>query len=77
MLGKDRGVALLIIIILIIAAVTGTLWQVLEIAVGVAVGIFLAAVVLAAAAYYFVRNRVRSFQRDFRRRDQDDRPERY
>lgn len=77
MLGKDRGVALLIIIILIIAAVTGTLWQVLEIAAGVAVGIFLAMVLLAAAAYYFVRNRVRSFQRDFRRGDRDDRPERY
>jgi len=77
MLGKDRDVALLIIIILIIAAVTGTLWQVLEIAAGVAVGIFLAMVLLAAAAYYFVRNRVRSLQRDFRRGDRDDRPERY
>lgn len=68
--------ALLILIILIIAAVTGTLWQVLEIAAGVAIGIFLAMVLLAAAAYYFARNRVRRFQRDFRR-ERDDRPERY
>lgn len=71
---------LLIIVILIIAAVTGTLWQVLEIAAGVAIGIFLAGLLLAGAGYFFVRNRVRSFQRDWRRDragPRDDRPERY
>lgn len=72
---------ILIIIILIIAAITGTLWTVLEIAAGVAVGIFLAAVLLAVAGYLFVRGRVRAFRRDWTRDREgwrrDDRPERY
>lgn len=46
---------LLIIILLIIAAVTGVLWRVLEIAAGVALGIFLAAVLLSAASYFLIR----------------------
>ncbi|MDQ3991138.1 MAG: hypothetical protein M3245_02345 [Actinomycetota bacterium] len=49
---------ILVIIILIIAAATGTLWQVLEIAAGVAVGIFLAAALLVVAAYAWIRRRL-------------------
>lgn len=60
--------ALLIIVILIIAAVTGTLWTVLEIAAGVAVGIFLAAVLLTVAVYYLVRSKIRQAQRDWESR---------
>jgi hypothetical protein len=37
----------LILIILVAAAVSGTLWEVLEIAAGVAVGLFLFAVLVA------------------------------
>jgi membrane protein implicated in regulation of membrane protease activity len=77
MLGKDGGVGLLILIILIIAAVTGTLWQVLQIAFGVALGIFLASVLLSLAVYYFVRSRVRRLRRDAHRRYQGGPPERY
>jgi peptidoglycan/LPS O-acetylase OafA/YrhL len=58
----------LILIIVIIAAITGTLWTVLEIAAGVVLGIFLAAVLLAAAAYLFIRSRFRRFRRDVDRR---------
>lgn len=73
---------LLIVIVLVIAAVTGTLWQVLEIAAGVAIGIFVAGLVLAVAGYLFVRSRFRAFRRDWTRdrgdpRYRDDRPERY
>lgn len=59
---------ILILIILIIAAITGTLWTVLEIAAGVAIGIFLAAVLLVAAAYYTLRSRFRRYRRDVDRR---------
>lgn len=58
----------LILIILIIAAITGTLWTVLEIAAGVAIGIFLATVLLVAAAFFVVRSRFRRFRRDVDRR---------
>lgn len=54
---------LLILILLIIAAITGTLWQVLEVAVGVALGIFLAAVLLAVGGYFLIRSRFRRFRR--------------
>jgi membrane protein implicated in regulation of membrane protease activity len=54
---------LLIVIILIIAALTGTLWGVLKIAAGVALGIFLATALVATAAFLLLRSRVRRFQR--------------
>jgi membrane protein implicated in regulation of membrane protease activity len=58
----------LILILLIIAAVTGTLWSVLKIAAGVALGIFAAAAVLAIAVFLYVRSRVRRFRREVHRR---------
>lgn len=67
-MGNHEGMGLLIIVILIIAAVTGTLWGVLKIAAGVALGIFLAAVLLAVLGFYFFRSRVRRVQREFRSR---------
>lgn len=49
----------LVIIILIVAAVTGVLWDVLQIAAGVALGIFFAGVLLAGAAYFALRHWMR------------------
>jgi Kef-type K+ transport system membrane component KefB len=57
-------VVLLIIIILVAAAVTGSLGGVLEVAAGVAVGLFLFVIGIALAAYYFVRHKVRQAGRD-------------
>jgi hypothetical protein len=53
--GEDEGVGLLILILLIWAAVAGVLWSVLKIAVGVALGIFLGGLLLAALGFYFAR----------------------
>jgi Kef-type K+ transport system membrane component KefB len=65
-------VVLLIIIILVAAAVTGSLGGVLEVAAGVAVGLFLFVIGIALAAYYFVRHKVRQAGRDMERhRTQD------
>ena len=58
-LGDDDDVGLLILILLILAAITGVLWSVLKIAVGVALGIFLGAVLLTVAAFYFARRTIR------------------
>lgn len=63
-MGKDGDMGLLILIILIIAAVTGTLWSVLKIAAGVALGIFLGAVLLAVGLYYLIRSRLRRVRRE-------------
>jgi peptidoglycan/LPS O-acetylase OafA/YrhL len=60
-------VILLIVIILVVAAVTGSLGGVLEVAAGVAVGLFLFVIGIALAAYYFVRHRVRQAGRDMDR----------
>jgi hypothetical protein len=57
--GDDDDVGLLILILLIVAAVTGVLWSVLEIAIGVALGIFFGAVLLSILAFYFVRRSLR------------------
>ena len=64
-MGKDGDMGLLI---LIVAAVTGTLWTVLEIAAGVALGIFLGITLLAVALFYAFRRRLRQVQRDLRGR---------
>jgi hypothetical protein len=54
-MGKDGCVGLLILILLIWAAFAGVLWSVLKIAVGVALGIFLAGVLLWAVVVYMIR----------------------
>jgi Kef-type K+ transport system membrane component KefB len=55
---------LLVIIILLAAAVTGSLGAVLEVAAGVAVGLFLFVLAVGLAAYYFARHRWRQAMRD-------------
>lgn len=57
-MGKDDRVGLLIFILLIWAAVTGVLWSVLKIAVGVALGIFLAGVLLWAFVFFMIRRTI-------------------
>jgi uncharacterized protein YneF (UPF0154 family) len=44
--------------------VTGVLWQVLEIAIGVALGIFLAGVLIALAVFFLARRAMRDYRRD-------------
>jgi Kef-type K+ transport system membrane component KefB len=69
-------VILLILIILIAAAVTGSLGAVLEVAAGVALGLFLFVVALGLAGYYFARWKMRQAGRryeEYRRSH----PERY
>jgi hypothetical protein len=46
---------LIVLILLVWAAVTGVLWSVLKIALGVALGVFLAGVLLMGLAYWGVR----------------------
>lgn len=58
----------LILVVLAVAAATGALWSILQIAVGVALGLFLAAVLLGAAAFLLVRHRFRRVQRELRQR---------
>lgn len=57
----------LIVVILIAAVLTGSLGGVLEIAAGVAVGLFLFVVGLALAGYYFMRYRFRRARREWER----------
>lgn len=57
----------LIVVILIAAALTGSLGGVLEIAAGVAVGLFLFVVGLALAIYYVMRSRLRRARREWER----------
>lgn len=58
---------LLILIILIAAIVTGSLWQVLEIAAGVALGLFLFVAAIAVASWWFIRRRMRDVHREMER----------
>ena len=72
-------VIVLIVIILIAAAITGSLGQVLEIAAGVAVGLVLFVVGVALAGYYLVRWRFRRAAREwerYRRRPEPEGPQR-
>jgi hypothetical protein len=63
-------VLLLLIILLIAAAAAGVLWQVVEIAAGVALGLFLFVALLAVTGYLMIRYRVRKFRREwYRERD--------
>jgi Kef-type K+ transport system membrane component KefB len=66
----------LIILILIAAAVTGSLGTVLEIAAGVAVGLLLFVVGIGLLGYYLMRSRWRRTARDWRS-DRDRYPDRY
>lgn len=56
---------LLLIILLIAAAAAGVLWQVLEIAAGVALGLFLFVALLAVTGYLMIRYRIRRFRREW------------
>jgi hypothetical protein len=57
--GEDGLVGLLVLILLVWLAVTGVLWSVLKIALGVALGIFLAGVLLWGLIFYLFRRAVR------------------
>jgi hypothetical protein len=61
-------VILLIVIILVAAALTGSLGGVLEIAAGVAIGLFLFVVGFGLLAYWFARRRWREASREYRAR---------
>ena len=58
---------LLLLIILIAAIISGSLWQVVEIAAGVALGLFLFVAAIAMATWWFVRRRVREMHREMER----------
>jgi Kef-type K+ transport system membrane component KefB len=58
-------VILLVIIILIAAAITGSLGGVLEVAAGVAIGLFLFVVGIGLLGYWFAKRRWRQASRDF------------
>jgi membrane protein implicated in regulation of membrane protease activity len=58
-------VLLLLVILLIAAAAAGVLWQVVEIAAGVALGLFLFVALLAVAGYLMIRYRLRRFRREW------------
>ena len=48
----------LILIVLVAAALSGSLWGVLEIAAGVAIGLFLFVSLVAVAGYWMVKRRM-------------------
>jgi Kef-type K+ transport system membrane component KefB len=58
---------LLILLVVLIGALTGTLGQILEVAAGVVVGLILFVVGVILAAYYYVRHRFRRAARDWER----------
>ena len=58
---------LLILIILVAALVSGSLWGVLEIAAGVAVGLFLFVALIAGAGYFFFRRKVKQVHAEIER----------
>jgi Kef-type K+ transport system membrane component KefB len=60
-------VLLLVIVISLVGILTGTLGQILEIAAGVAIGLFLFAVGAVLALSYFLRHRFRRAARDWER----------
>lgn len=55
---------IVIVLLLLVAALTGTLGQVLEVAAGVVVGLVLFVVGIALAAYFYVRHLLRRALRD-------------
>ena len=58
---------LLLLIILIAGIISGSLWQVLEIAAGVALGLFLFVAAIAVATWWFLRRRMRDMHREMER----------
>jgi membrane protein implicated in regulation of membrane protease activity len=60
-------VGVLLIIILAAAILTGSLWGVLEIAAGVAVGLFLFVAAIAVAGWFLVRRKMRDVHREIER----------
>jgi Kef-type K+ transport system membrane component KefB len=56
-------VILLIVIILVAAAITGSLGGVLEVAAGVAIGLFLFVIGIGLLGYWFAKRRWREFTR--------------
>lgn len=60
-------VGVLIIIILAAALITGSLWGVLEIAAGVALGLFLFVAAIAVAAWFLVRRKMREVHQEIER----------
>jgi len=60
-------VGLLLLIILTAAILSGSLWQVLEIAAGVALGLFLFVAAIAVATWWFLRRRMRDMHREMER----------
>ena len=60
-------VAILIILILVAALITGSLWGVLEIAAGVALGLFLFVAAIAVAGWLLVRRKMRDVHREIER----------
>ncbi|MBA3553011.1 MAG: hypothetical protein H0W27_09110 [Actinobacteria bacterium] len=56
-----------LILILLVLAITGTLWAVLKVAVGVAVGLFLGFVLIAGLIAWRVRKALRGPQERWRR----------
>jgi peptidoglycan/LPS O-acetylase OafA/YrhL len=59
---------LIILLIIVVGALTGTLGTVLEIAAGIAVGLLLFVLGLGLAVYFYVRRRFRRAARDWERR---------
>lgn len=68
---------LLVIVIVLVGILTGTLGQILEIAAGVAIGLFLFVVGAILALYYFLRHRFRRAARDWERYERGGPPSRY
>ncbi|MGH2710881.1 MAG: hypothetical protein ACRDH9_06740 [Actinomycetota bacterium] len=58
---------LLILIILVAAVVSGSLWGVLEIAAGVAIGLFLFVALLAGLGYWAFRRKVKQVHGEIER----------
>jgi Kef-type K+ transport system membrane component KefB len=58
---------LLILLVVLIGALTGTLGQILEVAAGVVIGLILFVVGVILAAYYYVRHRFRRAAREWER----------
>jgi membrane protein implicated in regulation of membrane protease activity len=60
-------VGVLILIILIAAIISGSLWQILQIAAGVALGLFLFISLIAAVGYWFARRKMKQVHGEMER----------
>ncbi len=60
-------VGILLLIILVAAIISGSLWGVLEIAAGVALGLFLFVAAIAVAGWLLVRRKMREVHREIER----------